>query len=280
MLIKAAERRPGSSSTTTTPPKQVSHRMIGNNLCIPSGVRGIDDARGRDGADNDARSCDRVKEDLMMDDDNVESSRMRPTHGVKKYASKDVMIPGPSHVVRSVVGSTRAVVRPNVADNTTRTDDRVKEMSVVMKNSREVWTMRYDDEESSRSMLCGEAAEHASKDALMTGPSCVVRPDVGSMRPGVWPDVPGQHQGCLGGGEELVPVVPDKGMPGGGEEKSSLKTKPNRVKGGLMARVHFWEMKTDNLINEKQGERDTETKTDGDLRSGNQQPKRKQYYSN
>ena len=114
--------------------------------------------------------------------------------------------------------------------------------------------MRYDDEESSRSMLCGEAAEHASKDALMTGPSCVVRPDVGSMRPGVWPDVPGQHQGCLGGGEELVPVVPDKGMPGGGEEKSSLKTKPNRVKGGLMARVHFWEMKTEKSVNEKQGE--------------------------
>ena len=254
MLIKAAERRAGSSSSTTTPPKQVSHRMIGNNLCIPSGVRGIDDARGRDGADDDDRSCDRVKEDLMMDDDNVESSRMRPTHGVKKYASKDVMIPGPSHVVRSVVGNTRDVVRRNLTDNTTRLDDRMKRMSVVKMNNMKGGTMKYEAVECSRSMLDCEAAEPASKDAVMTGPN-VVRSVVGDMRPVVWPDVLGQHRGGLGGGEEIVPVVPDRGMPGGGDDgKPSLKTKPNRVKGGLMARVHFWEMKSDQLINEKQGE--------------------------
>ena len=101
------------------------------------------------------------------------------------------------------------------------------------------------------------------------------------MRPVVWPDVLGQHQGCLGGGEETVPVVPDRGMPGGGDEgKAALKTKPNRVKGGLMARVHFWEMKSDQLINEKQGENTAETYSDGDLGLEISSRNRKQKHTN
>ena len=124
--------------------------------------------------------------------------------------------------------------------------------------------MRYDKIECSRSMLYDEAGKLASKDAVMPGPSIVMQ----SMRPVVSPDVPGHYKGCPGGGEGVgtVPVVPDRGMPGRGDDDNIIiKTKPNRVKGGLMAKVHFWEMKSDQLINENQGENTAAAYTDGDL---------------
>ena len=56
-------------------------------------------------------------------------------------------------------------------------------------------------------------------------------------------------------------------MVGGDDEdhnKPSLKTKPNRVRGGLMARVQFWEVQT----NKKQSGNTSEAFTNDDLGRG------------
>ena len=78
------------------------------------------------------------------------------------------------------------------------------------------------------------------------------RGDSDVVRPVVAPVVPGTHQGCVG---DAGKGIPGSGMPGGGEERcsssSSHKTKPNRVKGGLLARVQMWEMKTQLSRDEK-----------------------------
>ena len=86
------------------------------------------------------------------------------------------------------------------------------------------------------------------------------------VRPVVQPDVPGTHPGDTGDTEKGIPLC---GMPRGGERScsstSSQKPKPNRVKGGLLARVQMWELKTggagDNFQREISTEKDTENDT-------------------
>ena len=103
------------------------------------------------------------------------------------------------------------------------------------------------------------------------------RGELGVVRPVVAPVVPGTHQGCVG---DAGKGIPGSGMPGGGEERcsssSSHKTKPNRVKGGLLARVQMWEMKTGRVGEKIQGEICTETNTENDTRVCSSARNRKQ----
>ena len=105
------------------------------------------------------------------------------------------------------------------------------------------------------------------KYAVVRDEQCVVRSVVGTEDPGI-------HQGGRGEG------VPDTGKPGGGEDRcsisSSTKTKPNKVRGGLLASVQFWEMKSGREMKTEQGKIVAGNTTDGEPRKVFGKPDRKQ----
>ena len=96
----------------------------------------------------------------------------------------------------------------------------------------------------------------ASKDVSVVKKTDVVRGDlcVGDVvRPIVVTNSLVPCRDRVGGGGNTVPVVPDEDRPVGGDERSHPHiSKPNIVRGGLRGRVQFWEMKTEQLLNENQ----------------------------
>merc|ERR1712173_435631 len=77
----------------------------------------------------------------------------------------------------------------------------------------------------------------------------------------------------VGGGGETVPVVPNGDRPVGGDERNHPHiSKQNPVTGGLRGRVHFWEMKSEQRLNENQSgiatESNTHFNTEGKLGAG------------
>ena len=120
--------------------------------------------------------------------------------------------------------------------------------------------------ENSRRMTCHEMFVR-EKYAVVRDEKCVVRSVVDTEDPGI-------HQGGRGEG------VPDTGKPGGGEDRcstsSSTKTKPNKVRGGLLASVQFWEMKSGKGMKNVQGKIVAGNTTDGEPRKVFGKPDRKQ----
>ena len=166
-LIRAAEGRAGP--TTTTLPKKVSHRKIESNGCIPSGVGKVVGARGRD--DDEERNCGEGAKMMMQD----VGARSRDDDLMRK---KPVF-------VRKGAGTLQG--EPVVVGATVRADDRVKEESMMKKNSRE----GEDELECSRRRPTHGDEEYVRKDVLILGSTYVVQGVVRNTRAVVRPDVVG-----------------------------------------------------------------------------------------
>ena len=84
----------------------------------------------------------------------------------------------------------------------------------------------------------------AGNDVLGSNNSVYLQKYAGTGSPGPHPDRRGAAGGDGGG------VVGDGGGRGCFKQSSSLETKPNKVGGGLMAKVLLWEMKTKGVVDE------------------------------
>ena len=84
----------------------------------------------------------------------------------------------------------------------------------------------------------------AGNDVLGSSNSVYLQKYAGTGSPGPHPD----RRGAAGG--DGSGVVGDGGGRGCSKQSSSLKTKPNEVGGGLMAKVLLWEMKTKGVVDE------------------------------
>ena len=119
-----------------------------------------------------------------------------------------------------------------------------------------------------RSIVCLRSVARKDVPAVMNVEGvqedlCIVRPNFatisqGTCRARVRDDV------------KDVPNVPDEDRPGGGDERSLPHIpKPNPVRGGLLGRVQFWEMKSEQLLNKNQDgiatENTTSLNTEGKL---------------
>ena len=217
------------------------------------------------------RTDDEVKDELRMmnnksrdenkpqveGEDDGKCPRSWLTHDAEKGASKDVSRMLQKYVVRSVVQPDDVVVPreyPVLRDNT-REEERRRMMrshrdgAKIVRNMTGLRAEIEDESECSR-MLKTHGEEIARKDVRMPGPDRVVVNDnvVRNTRSVVRSVVRDEAWGG-GGGDGCL--VPDRGTPGGGDDgdlnKTSFKTKPYRVKGGLMARVQFWEVQTNKI---------------------------------
>lgn len=234
-LVKAAETH--SLSSTTTANREVSPMISGINSCIPSRMMKNSSLSA---VEDDERKVKRTGEVKTQDMTNLMIQER-----------KDALRKTGSATVKSMRGNTRATA--GYAEySVTGTDQ-----GACKRRGGDSTT---DDVPGMKNIVCLKGVARKDVPAVMNtddvrGDLCVVRPNVATISRGAC-------RARVGDDGNDVPGVPDEDRPVGGDERSLPHIpKPNPVRGGLLGRVQFWEMKTEQLLNENQDDIATEYNT-------------------